>query len=213
VTHPLCPRNQGYPALTRYSHVFTYNTSSIHQHYTTTLYHHSKYTIMIMTTSPMVAHSTPPTGNSPSLRASGVKGNMTPMSLPAASPVSQYQQPNSAPRSYARAPPIRPYASPSLRRTNAKDAEGDTKKFGELVAQLVEDRSRRHRKGDDLQMDGIEEGVKQGAEGSLSGSWEKERAELIVDVPVWSPGCFQGTSFDCRDGCVTDPQTCRHCTL
>lgn len=123
-----------------------------------------------------------------------MKGNMTPMSLPATSPVSQYQQPNSAPRSYARAPPIRPYASPSLRRTNAKDAEGDTKKFGELVAQLVEDRSRRHRKGDDLQMDGIEEGVKQGAEGSLSGSWEKERAELIVDVPVWSPGCFQDLS-------------------
>jgi hypothetical protein len=209
VTKPLCPRNQGYPALTRYSHVFTYftyftyDTSAIHQHYTTTttttttLYHHNKHTIMIMTTSPMVAHSTPPTGNSPSLRASGVKGNTTPMSLPAASPVSQYQQPNSAPRSYARAAPIRPYASPSLRRTNAKDAEGDTKKFGELVAQLVEDRSRRHRKGDDLQMDGIEEGVKQGAEGSLSGSWEKERAELIVDVPVWSPGCFQGTSFDC----------------
>ena len=58
------------------------------------------------------------------------------------------------------------------------------------MAHMVEDRSRRGRKGDDLQMDGIEE-TKGG--GSLSGSWEKERAELIVDVPVWSPGCFQGT--------------------
>jgi len=31
--------------------------------------------------------------------------------------------------------------------------------------------------------------------GSLSGSLEKDRAELIVDVPVWSPGCFQGMSL------------------
>ena len=30
--------------------------------------------------------------------------------------------------------------------------------------------------------------------GSLAGSWEKEMAELIVDIPVWSPGCFQGES-------------------
>lgn len=30
------------------------------------------------------------------------------------------------------------------------------------------------------------------AGGSLGGSWETERAELIVDIPVWSPGCFQG---------------------
>lgn len=66
------------------------------------------------------------------------------------------------------------------------------------MAQMVEDRSRRGRRGDDLQMDGIEEGVTKGAEGSLSGSWEKERAELIVDVPVWSPGCFQGSSFAYR---------------
>lgn len=153
-----------------------------------------------MTTSPMLAHtSTPPSGNSPSLRASGTKGNMTPMSLPAPSPVNQYQQPNSTPRSYARAPPIRPYGSPLSTRikNGAKEAEGDTKKFGELVAQMVEDRSRRGRKGgdDQLQMDGIDD--TRAKEGSLTGSWEKERAELIVDVPVWSPGCFQGPSFVC----------------
>jgi hypothetical protein len=57
---------------------------------------------------------------------------------------------------------------------------------------MVEDRSRRGRKGraDELEMDGID-----AKEGSLAGSWEKERAELIVDVPVWSPGCYRSTSL------------------
>lgn len=30
--------------------------------------------------------------------------------------------------------------------------------------------------------------------GSLAGSYENEKAELIVDIPVWSPGSFQGKS-------------------
>lgn len=153
-----------------------------------------------MTTSPMMHTSTPPTGNSPSLRAAGgSKGTMTPMSLPASSPATAYQQPSSSPRSYARAPPVRPYGSPLLGRSkvNAKEPQGDTKAFGELVAHMVEERTRMSRRGT------VEEAVQQQEEargaksvgGSLSGSLEKDRAELIVDVPVWSPGCFQGTSL------------------
>lgn len=29
----------------------------------------------------------------------------------------------------------------------------------------------------------------------MAGSWEQDRVELIVDVPVWTPGCFQGECF------------------
>jgi hypothetical protein len=82
-------------------------------------------------------------------------------------------------------------------KANAREPEGDTKEFGELVAHMVEERTRRSRKGT------VEEAVQQQEEGrgaksvggSLSSSLEKDRAELIVDVPVWSPGCFQGMSL------------------
>lgn len=190
-----------------------------------------------MMTSPMLEHApkhghsqhftTPPSGNSPSLRAKG-SGHVTPLSLG-----QQYPQPNanasasgltqaqaqtksqaSAPapvavpaqnRSYARAPPVRPYGSSLSSRTRAATAEpqGDTKRFGDLVASMVEERTRRGRRGQtpDSDQDGAAGNeanatggrVIKSVGGSLAGSWEKERAELIVDVPVWSPGCFQGT--------------------
>lgn len=172
-------------------------------------------------TSPMLEHApnhgqhftTPPSGNSPSLRAKG-SGHVTPLSL-----AQQYPQPNPQPRSqtsapvgvpaqsrsYARAPPVRPYGSSLNSRTRAATADptGDTKQFGDLVASMVEERTRRGRRGqtpdseqdNDNDHDGNERRggrVIKSVGGSLAGSWEKERAELIVDVPVWSPGCFQG---------------------
>jgi hypothetical protein len=63
--------------------------------------------------------------------------------------------------------------------------------FAKLVAGIVQDR------GMELRMGGLglETGKSEGSGKSRSpvGSFEIERAELIVDVPVWSPGCFQGT--------------------
>lgn len=174
-----------------------------------------------MTTSPMLHTSTPPSGNSPSLRASGIKGNMTPMSLPSTSPSAAYQQPSSAPRSYARAPQARPYGSPLLSRNknNVKEPQGDTKKFGELVAHMVEERTREARRGGGSieEAQALQARESRSVGGSLSGSLEKDRAELIVDVPVWSPGCFQGMSFvplyRSRDGTLLlITQTYRHCT-
>lgn len=166
-----------------------------------------------MTSSPMLDHaphshshftSTPPSGNSPSLRAK-TSGNITPLSLG-----QQYPQPQPQTRSYARPPPVRPYGSPMANkaRGGCADPKGDTKKFGDLVATMVEDRTRRGRKGrQDQEQEEEGEGQGQGEReddaggrltksvgGSLAGSWEKERAELIVDVPVWSPGCFQDLS-------------------
>lgn len=80
------------------------------------------------------------------------------------------------------------------------DPTGDTKKFGELVANMVDERTKRGRKGplpeheSGQQQQKEEVGKSKSVGGSLAGSWEKERAELIVDVPVWSPGCFQDLS-------------------
>ena len=86
------------------------------------------------------------------------------------------------------------------------DPKGDTKRFGDLVASMVEERTRRGRRGqtpdnnneddENESQNGVGDGrVVKSVGGSLAGSWEKERAELIVDVPVWSPGCFQGMSL------------------
>lgn len=61
--------------------------------------------------------------------------------------------------------------------------------FAKLVAGIVQDR------GMELRMGGL--GLDTGKSGKSTspiGSFEIERAELIVDVPVWSPGCFQGMS-------------------
>ncbi|RSH88603.1 hypothetical protein EHS25_002830 [Saitozyma podzolica] len=107
--------------------------------------------------------------------------------------------PGGASRSYARAPTQRPYQSPLVARGatllgNAlRDVDGDTKKFGDLVANLVERRALLTRGGDALAH--VDERIgARSAGGSLGGSWETERAELIVDIPVWSPGCFQDLS-------------------
>lgn len=73
--------------------------------------------------------------------------------------------------------------------------EGDTKVFTERVVAIIENRARRARTGRALGHEGrFEVEARRGKSmgGSLSGSWENERAELIVDIPVWSPGCFQG---------------------
>jgi len=69
---------------------------------------------------------------------------------------------------------------------NAGDVVGDTKEFGDMVVHLVEERVRRLRSGDT--------GSGKGGVKSAAGSWEVERVELIVDIPVWSPGCFQDLS-------------------
>jgi hypothetical protein len=41
---------------------------------------------------------------------------------------------------------------------------------------------------------------------SLAGSFENERAELLVDIPVWSPGCFQGECRSRRAGLPPEPE-------
>ena len=64
---------------------------------------------------------------------------------------------------------------------NVKDVKGDTKEFADKLVHLVESR----RKGGKVEKGGVR---------SVAGSWEVERVELIVDIPVWSPGCFQGMS-------------------
>ena len=157
---------------------------------------------MIMTSSPMLAPN----------------GTYTP------NPSKAYLTPESSPRSFARAPIARPYASPLTSRSSGrppKPIEGDSRTFGNLVIRMMEDRSRKARMGaieevEDIHledrgrrrmvdhsgakplgpvsvgMDDRRKGKSLG--GSLAGSWEMERAELIVDVPVWSPGCFNGAS-------------------
>lgn len=157
---------------------------------------------MIMTSSPLLhAHSrsiphislsASPNG-SPTMHplvskmARSSSGTITPLNLSSAPPATQ-------PRSFARAPPVRPYQSASCARAGrvVRDVEGDTKEFGDLVVGMVEKRSRNARGGGQVVN---EEGRKvRSMGGSLAGSWEKEMAELIVDIPVWSPGCFQDLS-------------------
>ncbi len=79
---------------------------------------------------------------------------------------------------------------------NVKEIEGDTKRFAQIVLTLVQHRE---------PLDTLKEGVSQQSGRSVSipsprqdknfVSSGVERAELIVDIPVWSPGCFQGMSF------------------
>lgn len=93
---------------------------------------------------------------------------------------------------------------------HGKGVEGDTKVFAQLVVGLVEDRAKLQR----LAMEDNKLGVPVGSGGSggagsggvgrsvgagsldTSGmaNWENERAELMVDIPVWNPGCFQDLS-------------------
>ncbi|WWC63124.1 uncharacterized protein I303_105724 [Kwoniella dejecticola CBS 10117] len=110
-------------------------------------------------------------------------------------------------RSYVRGPQARPYAATKT----PKNVDGDTKKFAELVATMVTQLGQQRRKGELIEMienvnlSSSPSGKPQtgslavpkrnrSVAGSLAGSWEVERAELIVDIPVWSPGCFQDLS-------------------
>ncbi|ORY35415.1 hypothetical protein BCR39DRAFT_555567 [Naematelia encephala] len=134
-----------------------------------------------MTSSPVLISSHPhtPMKNSPNasphLKASK-SGNMTPLSL----------SPSSTPRSFARAPPARPYQSALCARgcVPGLAPEGDTKAFADRVCGIVHGRSSKVA------------GPSASASGrkSLGGSLEAERAELIVDYPAWSPGSFQDLS-------------------
>jgi len=80
-----------------------------------------------------------------------------------------------------------------------EDVKGDTKEFADLMVHLVEQRVKGRHAGEILFKEG--EGVREGGRGmkdgvkSVVGSWEVERVELIVDIPVWSPGCFQGECY------------------
>lgn len=98
-----------------------------------------------------------------------------------------------------------------------KELDGDTKRFAELVVETVDERrlslassspvSRGRKlegeKGliemvENVSLQDAHHGARnferRGTQGRMmSGSWEAERADLIVDYPVWSPGCFQGT--------------------
>lgn len=72
--------------------------------------------------------------------------------------------------------------------------KGDSLEFAALVAGIVQDRGVELKMGGlGLDVDGSQQQKGDGrVSKSVAGSWEIERAELIVDVPVWSPGCFQG---------------------
>ncbi|ADV22697.1 hypothetical protein I315_06190 [Cryptococcus gattii Ru294] len=119
-------------------------------------------------------------------------------------------------RSFARGPQARPYGPPTLRK---KELDGDTKRFAELVVETVEERRRlllassspvsrgRTLEGEKGSIETVENVhlqdvhhearniERRGTQGRLmSSSWEAERADLIVDYPVWSPGCFQDLS-------------------
>ena len=88
-----------------------------------------------------------------------------------------------------------------------KPIEGDTKEFAERVNHLFKERSRKARRGG--QRDNAEDGERKEVEnedgrrkprslgGSVSEAWEGDKVEFIVDIPVWSPGCFQGLSGIC----------------
>lgn len=117
-------------------------------------------------------------------------------------------------RSFVRGPQARPYGPPMSRK---KELDGDTKRFAELVVETVDERRRlslaasspvsrgRTLEGEKGLVEMVENVSLQGAHHEarsierrgtqgrmMSGSWEAERADLIVDYPVWSPGCFQG---------------------
>ncbi|WWC90860.1 uncharacterized protein L201_005797 [Kwoniella dendrophila CBS 6074] len=129
-------------------------------------------------------------------------------SLPPSGGVSSSSLPT---RSYVRGPQARPYGPHAVK--NQRQVDGDTKRFAELVSSMVNQRDQEKRKGELIEMIenvNIHENQQSpsqsgrlnvpkrhqsvAAGSNLSGSWEVERAELIVDIPVWSPGCFQDLS-------------------
>jgi hypothetical protein len=117
-------------------------------------------------------------------------------SLPAAAPAPSSPA-SSSPRSYARGPQPRPYALQTRLQQKREPIDGDTKAFADRVVAIIEARARRARTGALFNVGEVDENRKIRSLGSsLSGSWELERAEFIVDIPVWSPGCFQGEQGD-----------------
>lgn len=150
-----------------------------------------EYSIM----STAVSHRPSPKA-SPSLRAipfSAPSPSSSPMPIFASTP---NPLPSSAPRSYARAPPQRPYALQTRFQQKREPIDGDTRAFADKVVAIIETRARKARAGGLFNLGEAVEDRKGGSlEGNLSGSWEIERAEFIVDIPVWSPGCFQGESM------------------
>ncbi|CAD6578069.1 MAG: hypothetical protein TREMPRED_002093 [Tremellales sp. Tagirdzhanova-0007] len=119
------------------------------------------------------------------VRSASSSGSVTPLNLAASA--------STTPRSSARAPPVRPYRSALCSRADriVREVAGDTKDFGDLVVGMVEKRARKARGGNIIDSGGEDARKGRSLGGSLAGSWERERAELIVDIPVWSPGCFQ----------------------
>ncbi|KAI9637268.1 uncharacterized protein MKK02DRAFT_32153 [Dioszegia hungarica] len=166
--------------------------------------------------SPLLRPSNPPSSLSksqpqPHKPSPAQSGSSTPLGpfpnlLPSLGSGSGASSLPSSSRSYERArqPTQRPYQSALVSRAAAgggraiRAVEGDSKEFAGLVAGIVQDR------GVELRMGGLGLGLdtdggkglksSRSCAGSVAGSWEIERAELIVDVPVWSPGCFQDLS-------------------
>ncbi|ORX38641.1 hypothetical protein BD324DRAFT_649990 [Kockovaella imperatae] len=108
-------------------------------------------------------------------------------------------------RSFARAPPVRPYQSPLLSRSTTgggkplKPVEGDTRAFAEQVVHLFRQRTDHSRRGQseyrpEPRDDQGRKRQGRSLGGSLSDTWDGEKVEFIVDIPVWSPGSFQDLS-------------------
>ncbi|ODN78966.1 hypothetical protein, variant [Cryptococcus amylolentus CBS 6039] len=175
---------------------------------------------MMMTSSIITPHSrtithTPSPNSSPKLVP--VPSTIAPLShLSLSTTHSSSTSPTAAPgalsqsaptRSYVRGPQARPYGPSSIKK---KELDADSRHFAELVARSVDDRrgSPSREKGliemvenvtieeqeERTEARKIEQRKQLGRMQSLGGSWENERAELIVDYPVWSPGCFQDLS-------------------
>ena len=107
-------------------------------------------------------------------------------------------------RSFARAPPVRPYRSPLMSRGTtspraSKPIAGDTKEFAEQVVRIFRQRTLTARRGRHDSSDDRSDRKVRSLGGSASENWEGEKAELLVDIPVWSPGSFQGehAPFQC----------------
>ncbi|WVQ82038.1 hypothetical protein IAT38_004166 [Cryptococcus sp. DSM 104549] len=163
-------------------------------------------TIVPSTSLPLSAH-----GSTPAPAAHPTTGTASTTSAPA--PSASGLSASMPTRSFARQPQARPYQSPLLARQmagKARQMDPDTKRFAELVVGMMGDRLARAGAGAGHNEKGLVEMIEnvklEGAvdvkqtrpavprKASLAGSWEAEKAELIVDIPVWSPGCFQDLS-------------------